>query len=45
VQPGNGAAALDEIERCLEAGMLGVKFYHQFKLDDPAASPVAEKCI
>ena len=36
VQPGNGAAALDEIERYLEAGMIGVKLYNQFKLDDPA---------
>ena len=45
VQPGNGAAALDEIERYLEAGMIGVKLCNQVKLDDPAVFPVAEKCI
>jgi hypothetical protein len=45
VQPGNGAAALDEIERCLDAGMMGVKLYNQFKFTDPAVFPVAEKCI
>jgi predicted TIM-barrel fold metal-dependent hydrolase len=45
VQPGNGQAALDEIERCLEAGMMGVKLYNQFKFTDPAVFPIAEKCI
>jgi predicted TIM-barrel fold metal-dependent hydrolase len=45
VQPGNGAAALEEIERCLAAGMIGVKLYNQFKYTDPAVFPVAEKCI
>ncbi len=44
VQPGNGAAALDEIERCLDAGMIGVKLYNQFKYTDPAVFPVAERC-
>lgn len=45
VQPGNGAAALDEIERCLDAGMIGVKLYNQFKFTDPAVFPIAERCI
>jgi uncharacterized protein len=45
VQPGNGAAALDEMDRCLEAGMIGVKLYNQFKYTDPAVFPIAEKCI
>ncbi|MSU51402.1 MAG: amidohydrolase [Opitutus sp.] len=45
VQPGNGAAALDEIERCLAAGMIGVKLYNQFKFSDPVIFPIAEKCI
>ena len=45
VQPGNGAAALDEIERCLDAGMIGVKLYNQFKYSDPVVFPIAEKCI
>jgi uncharacterized protein len=45
VQPGNGTAALEEIDRCLDAGMIGVKLYNQFKFSDPAVFPVAEKCI
>lgn len=44
VQPGNGPAALDEIERCLDAGMIGVKLYNQFKYSDPVVFPVAERC-
>lgn len=45
VQPGNGRAALDEIERCCDAGMVGVKLYNQFKYDDPLVYPIAERCI
>jgi len=45
IQPGNGAAALDEIERCLDGGMIGVKLYNQFKYSDPVVFPVAERCI
>ncbi len=45
VQPGNGRDALAEIDRCLEAGMIGVKLYNQFKFSDPAVFPIAEKCI
>jgi uncharacterized protein len=45
VQPGNGAAALEEIDRCLDDGMIGVKLYHQFNYTDPAVFPIAEKCI
>jgi len=45
VQPGNGPQALDEIERCLDAGMIGVKLYNQFKYTDPVIYPIAEKCI
>lgn len=45
VQPGNGAAALEEMERCFDAGMIGVKLYNQFKYSDPVVFPVAEKCI
>lgn len=45
IQPGNGSAALDEIERCLDRGMSGVKLYNQFKYTDPMVFPVAEKCI
>lgn len=45
VQPGNGTAALDEIDRCLDAGMIGIKLYNQFKYNDPIVFPIAEKCI
>ncbi len=45
VQPGNGRAALEEMDRCLDAGMMGVKLYNQFKYNDPVVFPVAEKCI
>jgi len=45
VQPGNGEAALEEIDRCLDAGMIGVKLYNQFKYNDPVVFPIAEKCI
>jgi uncharacterized protein len=45
VQPGNGQPARDEIDRCLDAGMVGVKLYNQFKYTDPVVFPIAEKCI
>ncbi|MBL9210429.1 MAG: amidohydrolase [Opitutaceae bacterium] len=45
VQPGTGPAALAEIDRCLDAGMIGIKLYNQFKYTDPAVYPIAEKCI
>lgn len=45
VQPGNGADALQEIDRCLEAGMIGIKLYNQYKFTDPVVFPIAEKCI
>jgi predicted TIM-barrel fold metal-dependent hydrolase len=45
VQPGTGKDALGEIERCIEAGMIGVKLYNQFKYSDPVVFPIAEKCI
>jgi predicted TIM-barrel fold metal-dependent hydrolase len=45
VQPGNGKDALAEIDRCIDAGMMGVKLYNQFKYSDPVVFPIAEKCI
>ncbi len=45
VQPGNGPAALDEIDRCVDAGMIGVKLYNQFKYSEPIVFPIAERCI
>ena len=37
-QPG----ALDEVGRCLGAGMIGIKLYNQLRVDDPAVLPVLE---
>ncbi len=45
IQPGNGRAALDEMSRCLDAGMIGVKLYNQYKYSDPMVYPIAERCI
>lgn len=45
VQPGNGRQAIEEIDRCLQAGMVGIKLYNQYKYNDPMVFPIAEKCI
>lgn len=37
--------ALAEIDRCLDQGMLGIKLYHQYFVNDPAVFPVIEKAI
>ncbi|MFH1570778.1 MAG: amidohydrolase family protein [Gemmatimonadota bacterium] len=37
--------SLAEIDRCLEAGMIGIKLYNQYKVWDPAVHPVLEKAI
>ena len=34
-----------EIDRCLDAGMIGIKLYNQYKIWDPAVHPVLEKAI
>ena len=45
VDPGNPAAACDEILRCVrDGGMVGVKLYHQYRVDDPVLDPVFELC-
>lgn len=46
VNPGNGDASCDEIERCVkEHGMVGIKMYHQYFIDDPVQYKIIEKCI
>ncbi len=45
LQPGNGQQALDELERCLDQGMVGVKLYNQYKYSDPIIFPIAERCV
>ena len=37
--------AMDEIDRCLDAGMIGIKLYNQYKIWDPAVRPTLEKAI
>ena len=36
---------LDEIDRCLDGGMIGIKLYNQYKIWDPAVRPTLEKAI
>lgn len=45
LQPGNGPDALRELDRCLGAGMMGVKLYNQYKFTDPVVFPIVEQCI
>lgn len=45
IQPGNGQAALDEIDRCLDKGMVGVKLYNQYKYSDAIVYPIARRCV
>ncbi|MDP6775762.1 MAG: amidohydrolase family protein [Candidatus Latescibacteria bacterium] len=34
--------ALAEVERCLDAGFIGIKLYNQYKISDPAVGPVLD---
>ncbi|MDA0746270.1 MAG: amidohydrolase family protein [bacterium] len=45
VIPGHYQAALDEINRCLDEGMIGIKLYNQYRINDPAVYPVIELAI
>jgi Predicted metal-dependent hydrolase of the TIM-barrel fold len=46
VDPGFGQEAVLEIERCVKKlGMIGVKLYNQYTMDDPVQRLVIEKCI
>ncbi len=45
IDPGHIRFAQDEITRCVvDSGMVGLKFYHQYRMDDPVFSPVIERC-
>jgi predicted TIM-barrel fold metal-dependent hydrolase len=35
--------SLDEIDRCLDAGMMGTRLYQQVKINDPLYAPIIEK--
>jgi len=43
--PHHGRAAVTEIERRVDEGFIGVKLYHQRKLDDQLQYPIVEACI
>jgi predicted TIM-barrel fold metal-dependent hydrolase len=46
LNPGYGRAALHELERCvLRHGMIGVKLYNQYKINDPVVFPIIERTI
>ncbi len=42
VIPGYYKEAIAEVERCLNAGMIGIKLYNQRKIWDPAVWPIIE---
>ena len=35
--------ALDEIDRCLDDGMIGIKLYNQYRINDPAVWPILQR--
>ena len=37
--------SLEEMKRCLDSGMVGMKLYNQFKINDPLVYPLIEKFI
>lgn len=46
VNAGYFQQACDEVRRCVEdLGMLGVKLYHQYFVDEPVLFPLIETCI
>ena len=45
VIPGYYRESLDEIDRCLDAGMIGIKLYNQYRYSEPVLFPIAEKAI
>lgn len=46
LNPGFAAAAQDEITRCIvDQGMIGIKLYHQYRMNDPVQFPLVERAI
>ncbi|MBI2298901.1 MAG: amidohydrolase family protein [Armatimonadetes bacterium] len=45
LHPAYHDAALDQARRCLDAGMIGFKFYHQYRADEPVCFPLYELAI
>jgi len=40
-----GPDAVSEIERCLDAGMIGIKLYNQYRINDAIVRPIIELAI
>lgn len=46
VHPGHMKEALAEIDHCVQdLGMVGIKLYYDYFMDDPVQNPIIEKCI
>jgi predicted TIM-barrel fold metal-dependent hydrolase len=45
VNPVYGKESLEEIDRCIDQGMIGLKVYYQVKINDPLFYPIIEKFI
>ncbi len=45
VNPVYGKESLEEINRCIDKGMIGLKVYNQVKINDPLFYPIIEKFI
>lgn len=45
VNPVYGKESLEEIKRCIDQGMVGLKVYNQVKINDPLFYPIIEKFI
>ncbi len=45
VNPLYGKESLEEIERCIDLGMVGLKVYYQVKINSPLFYPIIEKFI
>jgi uncharacterized protein len=45
LNPVYGKESLEEIKRCTDMGMVGIKVYYQVKINDPLFYPIIEKAI
>ncbi len=45
INPHYPKESLEEIKRCIDLGMVGLKVYHQAKINDPLFYPIIEKFI
>ena len=45
LHPAYHKESLEEMKRCLEEGMIGMKLYNQFKINDPIVYPLIEQFI